>query len=133
MALFHTPWVEGELKMGSTRFSDMTVYRKAYQLTLDIYKVTRKFPVEERYCLAQQMRRAGISVPSNIAEGFARQGPKEKAYFYSVAKGSVEELKVQMMLTKDLGYASDVSSLQSLADEVCAMLYSLRQRVLAGY
>ena len=68
--------------MGSTKFSDMTVYRKAYQLTLDIYKLTRRFPVEERYCLSQQMRRAGISAPSNIAEGFGRQGPKEKAYFY---------------------------------------------------
>lgn len=118
--------------MGSTTFSDMNVYRKAYQLTLDIYKLTRKFPVEERYCLAQQMRRAGISAPSNIAEGFSRHGAKEKAHFYSIAKGSVEELKVQLMLTKDLGYSSEISALQSLADEVCAMLYTLRQRVLAG-
>ena len=118
--------------MGSTKFSDLKVWRKAYQLTLDLYKLTRTFPSEERYCLVQQMRRAGISVPSNIAEGFSRPGPKEKAHFYAIAKGSVEELKVQLMLSKDLGYASDVSVLQSLADEVCAMLFTLRERVL-GY
>ena len=118
--------------MNSTKFSDMTVWQKAYRLTLDIYKLTRRFPVEERYCLVQQMRRAGISAPSNIAEGFSRPSPKEKAHFYAIAKGSVEELKVQLMLSKDLGYAPDVSALQSLADEVCAMLYSLRRRVLDG-
>jgi len=116
--------------MSAIKFSDLSVWRKAYQLVLEIYKLTRQFPGEERYCLVQQMRRAAISIPCNVAEGFSRQGPKDKAHFYAIAKGSAEELKVQLLLSKDLGYSKDTSTLQGAADEVCAMLYSLRQRVL---
>ena len=118
--------------MGAARFTDLAVWQKSYRLALSVYNLTRKFPVEERYCLAIQMRRAAISVPANIAEGFSRRGPRDQAHFYTIAKSSAEELKVFLMMTKDLAYCADVIQPQTLVDEVCAMLYVLRERVLSG-
>lgn len=78
---------------GSSRtFEDLEVWQKARGLTLQIYKLTKKFPPEERYGLVPQMRRAVISVSSNIAEGFARQQTKDKEHFYVMASGSLSEL-----------------------------------------
>ncbi|HDH31351.1 MAG TPA: four helix bundle protein [Candidatus Wolfebacteria bacterium] len=85
-------------------FTDLNTWKEAHKLTLIIYKITEKFPKEELYSLTNQMRRASISITSNIAEGFSRISYKEKIYFYSIAQGSTTELQNQIILSRDLNY-----------------------------
>jgi four helix bundle protein len=85
-------------------FTDLIVWQEAHKLTLEIYRLTRTFPKEETYSLVDQMKRCSISITSNIAEGFSRQGKKEKIQFYFMAKGSLTELQNQLLLAKDIGY-----------------------------
>lgn len=105
-------------------FKDAIVWQKGYQLTLLVYEYTKTFPKSEEFALKSQLRRAAVSVISNIAEGFKRLGKKEKLFFYTVADGSLEEVKCQMMLAKDLLYLNSESYLvfELLADEVGKLL-----------
>ncbi len=93
-------------------------------MAVEIYKTTKKFPKEETYSLTDQMRRATISVTSNVAEGFGRQTYKEKIQFYYVASGSLTELKNQIILAKDVSYLSqnDFAILMELSDNVHRLL-----------
>lgn len=85
-------------------FTDLIVWQEGHTLVLLIYKSTKEFPPRETYSLTDQMRRAVTSVTSNIAEGFGRQGYKEKLQFYYLAQGSLTELKNQLIIAKDVGY-----------------------------
>ena len=85
-------------------FTDLETWRQAHKLALTVYKTTDKFPSKETYSLTDQMRRCGISISSNIAEGFSRQGRKEKIQFFYMAKGSLTELQNQLLLARDIGY-----------------------------
>ncbi|AKM83854.1 TPA: diversity-generating retroelement protein bAvd family protein [Candidatus Campbellbacteria bacterium] len=85
-------------------FTDLIVWKKAHEITLNIYKLTKKFPDDEKFCLTNQMRRCSVSIVSNIAEGFGRSTAKDKAHFYAISKGSVLELKTQLILSRDLDY-----------------------------
>lgn len=85
-------------------FTDLTTWRESHKLALSIYKITSDFPKNETFSLIDQMRRCGISISSNIAEGFSRQGEKEKVQFYYTAKGSLTELQNQLLLARDVGY-----------------------------
>ena len=85
-------------------FRGLTAWQKAYALTLDVYKASNVFPKEEVYALSSQLRRAAVSVPSNIAEGYERTHRKKYLQFLSVAKGSLGEIETQLLLAKDLGY-----------------------------
>lgn len=87
-------------------FKDILAWQSAYELTLEIYKLTKSFPTSEEFGLKSQMRRAAVSIISNIAEGFKKTGLKERVYFYKVAECSLEEVKCQSMLSRDLGYLS---------------------------
>jgi len=91
----------------SKRFTDLRVWQESHSLSLEVYKATRGFPRDELYALNAQLRRAAISVTSNIAEGFNRYSSKEKVQFYSISLGSVSEVHSQLMLAKDLGYISE--------------------------
>jgi len=84
-------------------FRDLIVWQKAMALTVEVYKLTRQFPKEELYVLTSQVRRAAASIPSNIAEGHARQG-REFANFLSIARGSAAEVKTQLLIAVELGY-----------------------------
>jgi four helix bundle protein len=84
-------------------YSELIAYRKAYQVVLDVYRVTACFPKEEIYGLTSQIRRAAVSVPSNIAEGYMR-GSREYVQFLRIALGSAAELETQISLSKDLGF-----------------------------
>jgi four helix bundle protein len=88
----------------SRTFEDLEVWQKSRQLTFYIYRLTKGFPAEERYGLISQMRRASISVSSNIAEGFARLHVKDKERFYVTASASLSELLSQLIVSKDLNY-----------------------------
>lgn len=85
-------------------FTDLISWQEGHKLVLKIYKITLLFPPIEAYALADQMRRAAVSVTSNIAEGFSRKGNKEKVQFYYMALGSLTELQNQILIAKDLGY-----------------------------
>lgn len=85
-------------------FTDLNTWKEGHKLVLMVYQITKKFPKEELFGLINQMRRAVISVTSNIAEGFSRQSYKEKAQFYSMAQGSLTELQNQLLISKDVGY-----------------------------
>lgn len=85
-------------------FTDLVAWKVAHQLVVTVYKITKEFPKEEKYSLIDQMRRSALSISSNIAEGFSRQGKKEKTQFYFTAKGSITELQNQLLVAKDVGY-----------------------------
>ena len=111
---------EGKIKS----FTDLIVWKEGHKLAVLIYQTTRKFPREEMYSLSDQMRRASVSITSNIAEGFGRQGYKEKIQFYYIAHGSLTELENQLFIAKDVGYIneSDFGKIMSQADNVHALL-----------
>jgi four helix bundle protein len=85
-------------------FRELVVWSRAQDLALAVYRSTNTFPKEERYGITAQMRRAAVSVSSNIAEGCGRQGDREFARFLQIARGSVRELECQLLLSRDLGY-----------------------------
>ena len=113
------------MKTRAERFEDLEVWKKAHKLVLEIYRVTRDFPVDERFGLVSQMRRAAISIAANIAEGFKKRTLKDKSNFYNISQGSLEEVRYYLMLSLDLGYLKDTRDLTYLAEEIGRMLYGL--------
>lgn len=87
-------------------FTNLITWKEGHKLVMMIYQTTRNFPKEETYSLTDQIRRCVISITSNIAEGFSRQGKKEKLQFYFIARGSLTELQNQLLVSKDVGYIS---------------------------
>jgi four helix bundle protein len=112
-------------------FADLLVWRKAHEFVLAIYKFTADFPKPETYGLAGQVRRAAVSIPANIAEGFRRRGQGDKARFMNMAEGSIEECRYYLILAKDLGYG-DTTILNSLLEEVSRMLSAYASAILAS-
>lgn len=88
-------------------FTDLKAWREAHKLVLMIYTMTKTFPKEEIFGLTSQMRRAAVSITSNIAEGFSRQSYAEKVQFHSIAQGSNTELQNQMLISRDIGYLKE--------------------------
>jgi four helix bundle protein len=85
-------------------FTDLYAWQEGHKLVLMVYEITKKFPKEELFSLTNQMRRAAVSVTSNIAEGFSRNTLKDKRQFYVTAQGSLTELQNQLIIAKDIGY-----------------------------
>jgi four helix bundle protein len=109
-------------------FQDLFLWRKAHKLVLDVYSLTQAFPKEELYGLTNQLRRAAVSVPANIAEGFGRMSKLEKIRFYNIAQGSLSEVKYFLILTRDLSYG-DTSDIMKDAEEVSKMIDSYIKRI----
>ena len=110
-------------------FQDLVVWQKAHQFVLGVYALTAVFPKQETYGLSLQMRRAAVSIPANIAEGFRRRSKAEKARFMNIAEGSVEECRYFLILVKDLGYG-DTERLASLLEEVSRLLNAYTAAIL---
>jgi four helix bundle protein len=108
-------------------YKDLLVWKKVYQLCLEVYKATKKFQAAERFVLVSQLRRAALSIPSNIAEGYGRRTTGEYIHSLSIACGSVCELETQVMLSGDLGYLEDEALKELLANisEVERMIMGL--------
>ena len=108
-------------------YRDLIVWQKSYQLCIDIYRITKDFAKEERFGLTSQIRRAAVSVPSNIAEGYGRRTTPDYIRALYVAYGSHCELETQMLLSGDLGYikVADMKKLQEEIGEVERMLKAL--------
>ena len=97
-------------------FTQLNTWKEAHRLVLDIYRLTKNFPREEQFGLTNQVRRAVISITSNIAEGFSRNSYKEKSQFYSMALGSLSEVQNQLLIARDLGYITQ-SEFTKLANQ----------------
>jgi four helix bundle protein len=110
-------------------FQGLDVWQRSHQLALAVYRVTKGFPGDERYGLISQMRRAAVSVPANIAEGFKRQGKADKIRFYNTSETSLEEVKYYFILSRDLGYIADMEQLMADAETVSRMLYRLIESI----
>lgn len=93
-------------------FTDLVAWQEAQKLLLMVYKVTKKFPKDELFSLTSQIRRAAVSVTSNIAEGFGRSSKKDKIHFYNIAHSSVDEIRSQLFAARDLGYIDEVTHTQ---------------------
>jgi four helix bundle protein len=119
-SLFHN-W-----NMGRS-YRELVAWQKGMKFVTAIYNATRDFPFEERYGLTSQLRRAAVSVPSNIAEGQARSSQKEFHHFLSIARGSMAEIETQLSLAKDLQYlsVSNAAVLLASADELGRILNGL--------
>ena len=102
-------------------FQDLIVWQKAHAFVLQIYKMTEFFPKQEAYGLTAQFRRAAVSIPANIAEGFIKRGPADKRRFFNIAEGSVEECRYYLILSRDLGYGDSLPAAQ-LLEEVSKLL-----------
>ena len=102
-------------------FKDLVVWQKAHQFVLATYSMTASFPRREIYCLTSQMRRAAISVPANIAEGFKKRGASDKMRFLNFAEGSLEECRYYLILVQDLGYSS-TEEMEAVREEVSKLL-----------
>ena len=113
------------MKTKIEKFEDLEVWKKAHRLVLEIYRITKDFPTEERYCLVSQMRRCAVSIPANIAEGFKKRTLKDKSNFYNISQGSLEELRYYIILTLDLGYLRDSKVFESIFNDIGRMLYGL--------
>ncbi|MEK7462947.1 MAG: four helix bundle protein [Patescibacteria group bacterium] len=112
-------------------YKELIVWQKSFELTKKIYKSTENFPKSEIYGLTSQIRRASISIPSNIAEGFVRKHRKEFSQFISIAFGSGAELETQLLLSKELKFITDkqFDELNCLLEEVMKMLNSLKSKL----
>jgi four helix bundle protein len=111
--------------MKLSSFQDLEVWQEAHKLVLRVYQITKEFPGEEKFGLVTQMRRAAVSVPANIAEGFKRRGLQDKIRFYNTAESSLEELKYYFILSKDLSYISSSDYLMAQAEAVGRLLNGL--------
>jgi four helix bundle protein len=110
-------------------YKELLIWQKAMVLAKGVYGLTAGFPADERFGLVSQMRRAAISVPSNIAEGQARQGTREFLQFLSHASGSLAELETQLLLGIDLAYCKkgDVDEIAGVIGELQKMIAALRR------
>ena len=105
-------------------YQDLQVWQKSMDLVVEIYKIVKLLPKEETYALSDQMRRAAVSIPSNIAEGQQRQTTKECKYFLLIAKRSCSELTTHLLICQRINYLTDSQAQYalSLADEIGRML-----------
>jgi four helix bundle protein len=116
----------------SKSFRDVIVWQKAHAFVLGVYGVTERFPKSEVYGLSSQFRRAAVSIPANIAEGFKKRGKSDKLRYYNIAQGSLEECQYYVILAHDLRYA-DTTSLGDQLDEVARLLESYAAALEASY
>jgi four helix bundle protein len=112
----------------SKNFQDLIVWQKAHEFVLSVYRLTKTFPKEEIYSLTSQFRRAAVSIAANIAEGFRKRSPSDKARFMNISQGSLEECRYYLILARDLQYGYDqrqmaqLEEVSKLLDRYCAAI-----------
>ena len=125
--------LEGAGGKGRVRsYRDLIVWQKAMDFAVAVCRATRSFPPEEKYALGDQLRRAAVSVPSNIAEGNGRETKRDYLRFLVQARGSLFEVQTQLELARRLGHLQDTSALEALSQEISRMLKSVIRRMRNG-
>ena len=113
-------------------FRALVVWQKAHQFVLAVYALTARFPKSETYGLSLQMRKASVSIPANIAEGFRKRGKADKVRFLNTSEGSLEESRYYLILSEDLGYGQTGKLMDSL-EEVSRLLNAYSKAILGSY
>ncbi len=108
---------------------NLQAWKASMELVKTVYELTREFPKEEIYGLTSQVRRAAVSIPSNLAEGAARNSPKEFVQFLGIAKGSLSELETQLLISAELGYLQREHKIFDRLEEVSRLLADLQKSV----
>jgi len=116
-------------RMPAKTFMDLVVWQRAHQFVLKAYEFTKTFPKDETYGLTSQLRRAAVSIPANIAEGFKKRGELDKRRFLNISQGSVEECRYYLILAEDLGYG-DTKELMEALEEVSKLLEAYAGSIL---
>ncbi len=112
-------------------FQDLIVWDRAHQFVLSVYRLSNNFPKNEMYGLTSQIRRAAVSIPANIVEGFKKKTKPDKARFLNIAQASLEECRYYLILTKDLGYGDTVELMPQI-EEVSRLLQAYTVSILAS-
>ena len=112
-------------------YKDLLVWQRAIEMTLAIYRLTESFPKDERFGLTSQLRRAGVSVASNIAEGYGRLSTGEYKQFLGMARGSNLEVQTQLVIARELGFGNleQLAKADDLSQEVARMLIALLRKL----
>ena len=113
--------------MGSS-FKNLLVWQKAHEFVMEVYKVTKDFPKDELYGLTSQFRRAAVSIPANIAEGYIRKGEKDKLRFCNISQGFLEEYRYYIILANDLSYIQNYE-IDKLLEEISKMLVAYMSKI----
>ncbi len=111
------------------KYKDLKVWQKAVQLTKLIYELTSVFPTEEKFGLTNQIRRASVSIPSNIAEGAGRNSDKEFVQFIAIATGSCYEVETQLIIAIELKYLESADNVFKLIEEIQKMLFTFSNKL----
>ncbi|MCL4470392.1 MAG: four helix bundle protein [Gammaproteobacteria bacterium] len=119
-------WVKGEYQRPHY---NLEAWKESISLVKAVYQVSQSFPKEEIYGLTSQMRRAAVSVPSNLAEGAARTGQREFAQFISIARGSLSELETQLLIAVELDYLAQAHTIFPLLDRVSRLITGLHKKI----
>lgn len=108
-------------------FRSLIVWQKSHQLALDIFNLTKDFPTSEQHTLTAQIRRASLSIPTNIAEGTGRKSPKERKFFFNIAMGSAHETEYLLIFSNDYGLISNkvFAQIISVIEEIKSMFFVL--------
>jgi four helix bundle protein len=107
----------------------LDAWKVSRQFVSDVYRITQRFPKEEVFGLTSQLRRAAVSIPSNIAEGAARSGSREFAQYSEIARGSLSELETQLLIAGELGYISVEHPIYQTVDRVSKLIAGLHKRI----
>lgn len=118
-----TEWTKGKILY----HKDLEAYRLAMDFVVDIYQLTMSFPESEQFGLSSQMRRCAVSIPSNIAEGCARESDKESYRFINIAIGSIAELETQINIAQRLGYVNDIEQMIVNIKKINALVLGLKR------
>lgn len=112
-------------------YRDLKIWQRAIELSVAVYKLTGQFPSEELFGLTSQLRRAAVSVASNIAEGYGRATKGEFRQFVGIARGSILEVQTQLVIAKELGYgrSPEMTTTENLAEETGKMTWALLQKL----
>ena len=120
-----------ETETSTAGFESLLVWQKSHQFVLDIYQMTQHFPECEKFGLTSQFRRAAVSIPANIAEGYGKRSSADKARFFNIAQGSLNKCRYYLRLAADLGYAETEQYFKQI-DEIGRMLHSDTKKVLSS-
>lgn len=113
----------------SKSYKDFPSWIKTVELIKVVYEITSSWPESEKFGLTNQIRRAAVSIASNIAEGYGRYDAGDKRHFLSIARGSTYEVEAQLILSCELGFTKDVTTVLEITQEVCALLHAAREAV----